>query len=111
MENKKRLIDADVLLAEVEKSKLHNPHPQGMVRVNHRNEHDHFERMILDAPTVDAAPVVHGYWEDYMPYVDEDPNNKTVKKRCSVCKESASPFMTKYCAECGAKMDGGNEDG
>lgn len=29
-----------------------------MIRVNHRNEHDHFLRMILDAPTVDAVEVV-----------------------------------------------------
>lgn len=46
MADEKRLIDANTLCDEVDKSKHYNPHPQGMVRVNHRNEHDHFFRMI-----------------------------------------------------------------
>ena len=58
MANEQRLIDADALSVEVDKSKHNNPHPPGMVRVNHRNEHDHFMRMIYDAPTVDAVEVV-----------------------------------------------------
>lgn len=53
----KWLIDANALSEEVDKSKHNNPHPPGMVRVNHRNEHDHFLRMIYDAPTVDAVEV------------------------------------------------------
>lgn len=53
-----RLIDADALSVEVDKSKYHNPHSQGLVSVNHRNEHDHFIKMIYDAPTVDAVEVV-----------------------------------------------------
>ena len=47
---RERLIDAYVLSDKVDESKYNNPHPPGMVRVNHRNEHDHFLRMILDAP-------------------------------------------------------------
>lgn len=53
-----RLIDADALSAEVDKSKYHNPHPQITLRMNHTNEHDHFIKMIYDAPTVDAVEVV-----------------------------------------------------
>lgn len=53
-----RLIDADALSAEVDKSKHHNPHAQGLVQINHRNEHDHFLRMIDNAPAVDAVNVV-----------------------------------------------------
>ena len=55
MANEMRLIDANVLAYNVELSKHNNTHPPGMVRVNHRNEHDHFLKMIYDAPTVDAA--------------------------------------------------------
>ena len=55
MANEKRLIDANELAMRVDESKHYNPHPQGLIRVNHRNEHDHFLRMILDAPTVDAV--------------------------------------------------------
>ena len=58
MSTEKRLIDANVLSGKVEESKHNNPHPKGMLRVGHRNEHDHFLRMILDAPTVDAVEVV-----------------------------------------------------
>ena len=50
-----RLIDADALMDEVDKSKHDNPHQPGLIRVNHRNEHDHFLRMIYDAPTVNAV--------------------------------------------------------
>lgn len=53
-----RLIDADTLSVEVDKSKHDNPHSQGLVSVNHRNEHEHFLKMIYDAPAVDAVEVV-----------------------------------------------------
>ena len=63
-----RLIDADALSDKVAESKHSNPHQQGMVRVNHRNEHDHFLRMICEAPTVDAVEVVRckdcEMWDD-----------------------------------------------
>lgn len=49
-------------------------------------------------PTADVAPVLHGHWiicsDGYYPY-------------CSVCKcEPKGREMTKFCGECGAKMDG-----
>ena len=57
----------------------------------------------IDAqPTVDAVPVVHGRWGNYDPYLDG--------YRCSRCKLSHR-CCTPYCPNCGAKMDGGNEDG
>lgn len=50
-----------------------------------------------DTPAADVAPVVHGHWiicsDGYYPY-------------CSVCKcEPKGREMTKFCGECGAKMD------
>ena len=76
----KRLIDANALSEEVDKSKHNNPHPPGMVRVNHRNEHDHFLRMIYDAPTVDVVEVV----------------------RCKDCKECFTRANgTNYCRRTG----------
>ena len=47
--------------------------------------------------TNNVAPVVHGHWiicsDGYYPY-------------CSVCKcEPKGREMTKFCGECGAKMD------
>lgn len=58
---------------------------------------------IDDAPTIDAAPVVHARWlEDHMDY------------RCSACRATFHDDMfwiqgdcitPKYCPECGARMD------
>lgn len=54
-----------------------------------------------------VSPVVHGDWIGYFPH-------------CSVCGEEAlskdngtlhgAYFLTKYCPNCGAKMDGGNQN-
>ena len=51
----------------------------------------------MAVPAADVAPVVHGHWiicsDGYYPY-------------CSVCKcEPKGREMTKFCGECGAKMD------
>ena len=74
-----RLVDANLLCDDVERSKHDNPHPQGMIRVNHRNEHDHFMRMILCAPTVDAVEVVRcRECEHYVKLLGED------RRRCSI---------------------------
>lgn len=54
----------------------------------------------------DFAPVVHGRWVN----IGGD------EWRCSVCGNVEStegrwePIMDKFCRECGAKMDGGNDE-
>ena len=99
MATKKRLIDANALTDRVDESKHYNPHPQGMVRVNHRNEHDHFLRMICEQPTVDAVEVVHGRWiGNGIP--------ESVLRGCSVCGFTCGAPTFNYCPNCGAKMDG-----
>ena len=57
-EDKKRLIDANALMLRVDESKRYNPHHDGKLIANHRNEHDHFFKLIYTAPTVDAVEVV-----------------------------------------------------
>ena len=52
-----------------------------------------------EAPTVEAEPVVHGRWIE----------GKSLEK-CSICGKKGFPEW-RYCPNCGAKMDGGNEDG
>lgn len=63
--------------------------------------------LVDDITAADVAPVVHGDWKGYFPH-------------CSVCGEEAlsrdngtlhgSYFLTDYCPNCGAKMDGGTTD-
>lgn len=57
---------------------------------------------IQSEPAADVAPVIHSKWEiccdGYYPY-------------CMNCKaEPPGREMTKYCPNCGAKMDGGNSN-
>lgn len=57
---------------------------------------------ICRIPAADVAPVVHAEWkinaDGYYPY-------------CSACKkEPPGRCMTAHCPNCGAKMDGGEQD-
>ena len=109
MANEKRLIDAN---AVKEKIWYGNSDPSGL--------RQYASGFIDNAPTVDAVEVVHGRWQDFA-----DKYDKSAKRhdfRCSVCNKLASNFVggtedwwdmwkPNYCPNCGAKMDGGNEDG
>lgn len=63
--------------------------------------------LVDDITAADVAPVLHGDWKGYFPH-------------CSVCGEEAlsrdngtlhgAYFLTDYCPNCGAKMDGGTTD-
>ena len=69
--------------------------------------------IINDMPTVDAVPVRHGRWLEH-PWDWE-------WKVCSVCGQGCemirhvdggtTEYFYQYCPWCGAKMDGGENDG
>jgi DNA-directed RNA polymerase subunit RPC12/RpoP len=70
-------------------------------------------RRAADALSVDAVEVVHGEWD-----VITDDCTFDVIYQCSVCKEefvtndgTPAENLWHYCPNCGAKMDGGNDDG
>lgn len=62
-------------------------------------------------PTLDVAPVVHGRWvlldECYNEGVYCSACHKKVYKKCYANKK----IKSKFCPHCGAKMDGGAENG
>lgn len=61
-------------------------------------------RMIDDAPAADVAPVVHGRW-------DETGYCVNCGRHAPFWSISFCCYKSKYCPNCGAKMDGGEENG
>lgn len=60
-------------------------------------------------PAADVAPVVHARWEYDLPTI-----NTYGQLRCSICNWwTLDPSVDRsysYCPNCGAKMDGGDND-
>jgi rubrerythrin len=94
MANEKRLIDANKMREDWLE--------------NGENEYVYDTNAVLDSidaqPTVDAVEVVHGRWERVKFFANATLHN------CSICGH-AEIRTYNYCPNCGAKMDGGNEDG
>ena len=57
---------------------------------------------IEDAPAVDAAPVARGEW------IELHEENGHEVGTCSHCRHVR--IVDNYCPNCGAKMDGGNDN-
>lgn len=58
------------------------------------------EKLIRNAPIVDAVPVRHGHW------IKHECSNKRMFLSCSCCGQ-LERNAPNYCPNCGAKMDGG----
>ena len=68
-----------------------------------------FAAMIDSVPAADVVEVRHGKWINAYPEIE--PNPMFMYGICSVCgfEQSVSDKL-KYCPNCGAKMDGGQDD-
>lgn len=70
---------------------------------------------IWKAPTADVAPVVHGRWISWEKAGNFVPSPD--RHECSVCHDAAQvlvngfELLSDYCPNCGAKMDGGTDNG
>lgn len=116
---KVRLIDADAFESEI--SKMFRPYGDGTYPGDYETMiHDETLVDVLEtineAPTVDAAPVVHAHWEDGCGIH----NGKEVYKSidCSHCNEIFKTEDREYwkkrfkvCPFCGAIMDGERREG
>lgn len=60
--------------------------------------------MLKEAPVIEAEPVRHGHWDDSF---------DGITLYCSVCGMSHNCInrTPDYCPHCGAKMEGGANDG
>lgn len=95
-----RLIDADAFLKDILTAGI------GKTIIEY-SESD-IGYMIRKRPTIDAAPVKHGRWDDSGRYVFP---GGSIAVRCSECGCSLTASEYKlnkwnYCPVCGAKMDG-----
>ena len=107
--NKVRLIDADALVVKLkdwrgdkEDVDMSDPHYVGYYAAM-----DRAIKMTCLAHTIDAAPVVHSYWDEY--------ENTIVCKACgekwSIREDGDFVIIEakgdlKFCPSCGARMDG-----
>lgn len=88
-----RLIDADALKQEIREAIKHLRNYQGVAVCL---------KALNDAPTIEAEPVRHGYWE-------ESPTGNKNFNYCSVCEGAIQKYDNEtfaYCPHCGARMDG-----
>ena len=74
--------------------------------------------LIMRQPVVDAAPVVHGQWEKRcVDGIEGSAIDTWQSAQCSHCgKYHTMTFLYyfddfRYCPNCGAKMDGSEQDG
>ena len=67
-------------------------------------------KILENAPAADVAPVRHGRW-----LLEREPDGKPFCFHCSVCDSDfhyiGITVAYDYCPNCGAKMDGGENDG
>ena len=102
MANEKRLIDANAVLAEIQKLREVPTKVTSFTALN-------VIASIKNAPTVDAVEVVHGEWRvtDTIPTIEK-------QVMCSSCRciwyypkaRWSDIHLHNYCPNCGAKMDG-----
>lgn len=59
-------------------------------------------QVVKEQPTVDAVPVVHGRW------IAQDSGR--TRFMCSECKSKNHHGHENYCPNCGARMDGGENN-
>ena len=101
-----RLIDADALLDAMRDEEFQTFVPL-----------DEIDSVIDKAPTIDAVPVVHARWkmvknstscsacDEFLPSITYVQGGYNGHWQC--CEEIEK---TRYCPNCGAKMDGGSEE-
>lgn len=103
-----RYIDADNLIDELSAACM-PIYEKGITGI--LGDNSSIADIINEQPTADVQEVKRGYW---IPERDPDENNRIQCFHCSVCDDDfhyiGAFVATKYCPNCGARMDGDNND-
>ena len=99
-------IERDALLQDIEDS-VRITSKTGMINPETRGAYKIIER-IKSAAAADVVAVRHGCWERGIP--SKSAAKWSTRVSCSNC-HSAGYAHHKYCPNCGAKMDGGADNG
>ena len=104
-----RYIDADNLIDELSAACM-PIYEKGITGI--LGDNSSIADIINEQPTADVQEVERGYWISER---DPDENNRIQCFHCSVCDDDfhyiGAFVATKYCPNCGARMDGDNNDG
>lgn len=104
-----RYIDADNLIDELSAACM-PIYEKGITGI--LGDNSSIADIINEQPTADVQEVKRGYWISER---DPDENNRIQCFHCSVCDDDfhyiGAFVATKYCPNCGARMDGDNNDG
>ena len=99
-------------------STLRNMRKDGLIEYIRSLEHNYNvavsfnENQAKYIESLHAAPVVQGRWEDWWPGITLIMTGEEILYRCSVCDAKYPDVQGyKYCPNCGAKMDGGADNG
>ena len=100
MSIERRLIDANALRAEF----------MELADTSIEFDAEGVANAIANAPTVDAVEVVNGRWE--LVEYQSSPFGVDQEYQCSICgTPTEEDYRTRYCPNCGAKMDGERREG
>ena len=91
-----RYIDADELIADGWHLERHAPNGRCLTMMS-----------IADVPTADVVEVKHGYWEERE---DSYFCSECGSENCYAFCKNINKFTDYYCPNCGAKMDGGENN-
>ena len=92
-------ISKEFMLKNLEDDKMNNAEHCEPVTIQIM---ERFIRYVKKFPAADVQPVVHAEWICHEPEIG-------LYYSCSKCGHNALQGMYKFCPNCGAKMDGGEE--
>ena len=68
---------------------------------------EEFAEYLYELPAADVAPVVHGEWDTSRLNLETG----NYEEQCTRCRNFSKEYGKPYCPNCGARMDGGAENG